>query len=460
MSYFINFRSDIMNCSNSNATLPIELEENPFRAVWLAVSALIIMCFASFFSTDIINQTAIALLFYFMSGCALYLVTRRGVKYKIYAGAILVIASLFLNFYITYVFSLFRNIVVVFKPISFIFFINFSIIIFVTGIVFQIIFKTDYNKDNKKQILLLGLIGAGAFIIYAFIYGISTNHPRDAFFLNGYSNIISLIPNIILAAFLFLSIIAVYMICNIRSYKIQTTAGHKVWFSLCIIISTIVLIAQTVIEIMGMPKRPGYALIDNVFILFVLTSLGIIGYIKLLASKRTGYLIILMSIGFIFFTNLQIGIFQLIRPLPLGKLNASAFGDIALSFTVLINPFITSMTLLNAWKTTPNELLREKPKVSAVFKIFSIAGLVISFAIFIISSLIIYGRFAFSSPDTNFFPFVVIGAALATLQYFCVAACFNKVFKAPKGLLITGLVFTIISLLFLGAVINILFELM
>jgi len=256
------------------------------------------------------------------------------------------------------------------------------------------------------------------------------------------------------AAALFLSLIAVNMFCNLRSYKIRTGAGHKVWFFLCVLVSTISLVAQNIVE---MVNREGLPLRDNAFILFFLTSIGIIGYIQLLASKRSGYLVILMAIGFIFFINFQIGVNSFLRPFLLrGQLYTPALGDIAFSLTVLINPFITSLTLINAWKIIPNEPLREK-KVPVIFKIFSIIGLLSSLALFCTGALITYGIFAFAARNIGIFiTFVVIGAAFATLQSFCAASCFGRHSKGSKGLLITGLVFAVIStMMTTGAMIGI-----
>ena len=80
-----------MNCSKP---------ERPIRALWPAAVALAIMFLASFFAMWPANQSACNLLFYFLSGLALYLLMQRGIRHKIYAAGILLWATL-LNTYIT-----------------------------------------------------------------------------------------------------------------------------------------------------------------------------------------------------------------------------------------------------------------------------------------------------------------------------------------------------------------------
>jgi len=311
------------------------------------------------------------------------------------------------------------------------------------------------KENNKTKILCSGLISAGALVVYVFFKG-------EAYTL--YRGILSytlrvvllgnVIPAVINSAVLFLSLIAVNMFCNLRSRKIQTGAGHKIWFSLCFASSTIVLISQNIIEMAGSGGAP---LIANNFIFFVLTSIGIIGYIQLLASKRSGYPIILTAIGFIFFINFKINVSSFLMPLlQRGQLYTPALGDTALSFMSLINPFITGMTLISVWKIIPNEPPLEK-RVPVVFKIFSVIGLLTSLAMFFTGSLVIYGIYEFSARNIGIFvTFVVIGAALAVLQFFCAASCFGKNSKGSKGLLITGLVFAVVSTIMLtGSLIGI-----
>jgi hypothetical protein len=184
---------------------------------------------------------------------------------------------------------------------------------------------------------------------------------------------------------------------------------------------------------------------DNTFILFVFTSAAIVGYILLLASKRSGFLVILISIGLLFFNDILIGLNSLIRPfVRTGQLYTPALGGMGISLTMLINPFITGMTLIGAWKIVPNEPPHTKREVSGIFKVFYIVGLACSIGIFFVGALNIYGVFEFASRQIwVFLVFVVAGAAIAYLQGFCLADCFGKNSRAPAGLLITGAGFAI-----------------
>ena len=428
--------------------MPAELEADPFLAVWLAATALALMLLTSFFSEWQVNQVACGLLFYFLSGCALYLMISGKIKHKIYAGGILLLAS-FLSAYISvmsrvmmatrqYIPS--RVLSSLFTDGRFVFCLIFSAIVFAIGVVSPLIFKTDI----KKRAFYTGLISAGALIAYIFIRNIILILPNSDFF---YAFINTLLSSVVNAAALFLSLIAVNMFCTLRSYKIQTGAGRKAWFALCAVVSTVSLIAQNVIEIANRGKMP---LRDNAFILFVLISAGIFGYIQLLASKRSGYPVILMAIGLIFFTNFQINVNSLLIPfLQRKQLNVLAFRDMLFSLTVLVNPFITSMTLIGVWKIIPSELPREKRRVPVAFKVFSVIGLVSSFAVFFTGALDTYGIFSFASHQARIFmAFTAGGAASATLQVFCAASCFGKNAKAPRGLLVTGAVFAVIITIF------------
>lgn len=427
------------------SAMPAALEANPFWAVWLAAAAMIIMLLTSFFSEWHVNQAACGLLFYFLAGCALYLMISGKTKHKIYAGGILLLAS-FLSAYISVMSRILmataqyipsRAVGLLFTDGRFVFCLIFSAIVFAIGVISPLIFKTDM----KKRAFYTGLISAGALIAYIFIRNIIL--PNVDFFHAFVNTLLSLVN----AAALFLSLIAVNMFCAVRSYRIQTGAGHKVWFSVCAVFSAVSLVAQNVIEIANRGKMP---LRDNAFVLFVLISIGIFGYIQLLASKRSGYPVILMAIGLIFFANLQINVNSLLIPfLQRRQLNVLAFRDILFSLTVLVNPFITGMTLIGAWKLIPNEPPREKRRVSVVFKVFSIVGLVSAFVIFFTGALDTYGVFKFASHQAGIFmAFTAGGAAGAVLQVFCAAACFGKNAKAPKGLLVTGAVFAVIITIF------------
>jgi len=187
-------------------------------------------------------------------------------------------------------------------------------------------------------------------------------------------------------------------------------------------------------------------------VFFVLTIIAIVGYIMLLASRRSGYFLIVLSITTIFFTCFKYGMNSLkLTELFLGgKYNPLGFGFMAESFIYLINPLVTGLILIGAWSTDPHELREEKAKIPVIYKISSILGSAIFLTLFVGGAASYYGFKSTREPGLFVFT-VVLGAVLAALQMFCLLACFRKDSKARKGLLITGLVFTAIATVFLLA---------
>ncbi|MCL2664365.1 MAG: hypothetical protein FWE82_02005 [Defluviitaleaceae bacterium] len=422
-------------------------EENALRAVWLAAAALGLICIAGFFSVWQQDYTACILLFYFICGCALYLFVSGGLKFKIAAGCILISAS----FLLAYAVSMSRvmsssfsyNPAAAFNSFfadRFFYYLFLSIIISVTGIAISLV----PFDSRKNKLILAGLSGAFVYAAYANVRFLMLSAP-----------LFVLLPERVLtlahAAVILLSLCAVNMFCNMQSRKIITGAGHKIWFVLCVLFSSVNLIVQTAIEISN--RRP-IALRENSFVIFLLTAVGIMGYVKLCSSKRSGYMYILMSIGLIFFINFNINLSAVLRTLAQSsRLHPGALSSLGLSFTILINPFITGLLLLGPWKTIPEDTGISLNTVSGGDKIFSIVGLASSFIIFFTGALNIYGVSQTAIRELwVFFAFFIPGTIFLVIQFLYASACFGKNAGIGKGLSAAGRVCTIFSLMFVALI--------
>jgi hypothetical protein len=405
------------------------------RALVLGGALLLMMVVGTVFLVDRgkYDSAYLSLAFLLIAACGTYLMMQKDTRYKVTAIPLFVLAPvlyvLFSAMQTAYLSTLDYNPLALFTErylLELLQALMLSALIAVASLVIPQFAKRDKKAINN----LVALGGCGVILVLGTIISMmvfrSMGIPSIAVrFLNG-------IPD---AAFFFLAFKLVTMLCELKSYGICTGTGHKAWFGVCLVLSTVSLVVMSVGGVVGsMYFMPAAYLFD------LFTMLAILGYALLLGSKRMGYLLILIGTGFLFFgqftaeyyasTLALIGLQN--YPLP------EHLGALASSLVMVVNPAITGIVLFKAWKLAPVGQFSEKPKVAAVFKIAPFMGIVLGAVLYFAGA---YAFYDWHYPEVTGFIFgVLLGGATIILSLFMLLACFRKQSRVNTPLLIANTV--------------------
>jgi hypothetical protein len=434
------------------------LAANPLRAIILAGAVFITILFGAFFAAGrgAVESSYLYILFLVLVACGSYLALQREALYKVAAGVLALVAPLTFSFVSTMVMasnysmattytnvpglSMFFD---AFEPINFIIQLVTAILVIGTAFAVSLLIKSE----PKKQTLLATLICSGAFLAVSFLlYVILFRGFNPIYFL-----LLGIISNIPDALALGLAILLVSLFCTMKSFTLKVGLGPRIWFIVCLFFTSLSYVVTTA---MGYELSSSYLQLPTLM-LTILTSLGIVGYALLVGSKRTGYLLLLLGIGVLFFGQFNSNFSYLLQGFVYGAPsgNSASLGiGLVSSLSVLVNPTITSIVLLRAWKIVPDQVPYEKPRVALIFKIASIVAIVSGFILFFVGSVVFFGIGGYREVSAFFFG-TLLGGATCVVGLFAALACFRKQSRASKPLLIISLVLAAFALafwLFLG----------
>jgi hypothetical protein len=233
-----------------------------------------------------------------------------------------------------------------------------------------------------------------------------------------------------------LSVKLTAMLCLFKSRRMTVGAGPKVWFWICLVFTSGATIAMAVLAEQSIAF--GGAIVGWVPDYFVLPLYltVVAGYILLVRSRRLGYVLVLLGTGVMLF-----GQFADVVWVALSSGDASAALNLATVVTGALNPTITGLILLAAWKTVPVEPAFAKRPVPVIFKIGAVSALVIGLLIFLILCTAAYAEInSGMKPSGQLVVAVALGGTISLVALFGLVSCFDKRSKGSRGLLVTTLV--------------------
>jgi hypothetical protein len=320
------------------------------RAIMLAgalVVTMLLSCLAAAIWENGASHTRI--LYLTVLACAAYLVQKDALFHKVAAGIAAAAAALVFAIGVS-VLTVVQlrgtfNMADVFVGNFFRSFVGMLIVaaaVVAAGFLATLVVKGDTRRQTTKAALFCG----GAYLVFNMITAVIVfrSSLSSAIIYSG----IGVIPN---AVALGLAIKLASLLCLAKGQRLQTGAGPKVWFVVCMIFSTL----SVVVLFLLWQANP--AIVDPPGFFAVLLSIaGIVGYVFLLCSRRTGYVLILIASGTLLFGNLSFNLGGILvgfevgaGPQVLGEYTAGLFS----SLLIALNPTITGLVLLRAWKAVP-----------------------------------------------------------------------------------------------------------
>ncbi|MDR1187680.1 MAG: hypothetical protein LBK95_09535, partial [Bifidobacteriaceae bacterium] len=407
------------------------LPENPVRAIVLAGAAVAAMLLTSVTGwgkhlayLNVLEAVALA--------CAAYLILKPGRSYKIMAILVGLAAPLayclnqaayFVAVDATGVFLAGTSTATVALSfganlLSFVFQVVVAAAAVGAAAVATVLFRADPRKRTTMAALFAGGGYALAGLVVTLIGVASADRMYPGIYIaTGVSGVI------ICAAALGVAVKFVGAVCSFKSRLITATTGPKVWFALCLAFSIIMLIVNGILGAVVESNLPRSSSVD--FFAALLAIVGIIGYLQLLRSRRLGYALILLAAGIAIVAQFSAGLNNLIWALPNANSIAmgSVIGGLATPLAGAINPVITGLVLMRAWKTAPVEPPVARRPVPVILKIGSITLLTLATGWFLLGSALFYG-IGFNEEETalafiiGFLFGTVLGGALAVLALF------------------------------------------
>jgi hypothetical protein len=280
-----------------------------------------------------------------MLACAVYLIQKDGMFYKVAAGIVTFVAPLAYAIGL-WVFAVARSrgtldLAYAWAD-SFALPLVTELIIAVATVVAGFLATLIVKGDTRRQTTMAALFGGGAYLVFNVVtpfvtFGVPLPSALLFYGIGG-------IPYAVALGF---AVKLVSMLCLFKSQRLQTGTGSKVWFGICAAATTILLLVQLVSSVA-----------DGTLSFFpvLLALAGIAGYVLLLFSRRVGYVIILLAAGIMLLEDFGLN-FSGILSVAAGGGNSYFLGEyvsgLFASLLTAVNPTITSIVLLSAWKVTP-----------------------------------------------------------------------------------------------------------
>jgi len=309
--------------------------ESPMRALWLTAiltaSTVIFMILSMPYFLRLSDDaqytgtalpTSITLVSYALIACIFYFFTKRkyslaatglgGLILAIYLYALSNTAQIYMNMQWGRVFQTIRQ----YPPAP-----SFILYCFITLVAGGITLFLLKNQTDKKRLMLAGIIAGVAGILFEALYLSVFVNPGFRMYLNAHGN--SIIDRIGTGVFLALSVLAIHTLCNMKSRKLETGTGAKIWFLFVIAFN---IVAQIIINNVN-------GTFDSLSFLLLIPA--VTGLIMMWAGRRAGWFVYLAGVGF---------------SVALNWCLATDIGQQFTSLAYLANPLITYAVILRGWR--------------------------------------------------------------------------------------------------------------
>ena len=212
----------------------------------------------------------------------IYLMLQRDNKYKVYSVIAMLVASILWSFSSMVATSIITQNLSMYT-VGYFFQLLFTNLITIILIGLAAFFVSIlYKGSGKQKTRLCSLICAGVSMLLSMISTISAYASAYSLPTNYLVGMLTM--NIISAAVLVIHINLIYTVCNFENKELITSSGVKIWFAVCIAITSIVILIVAI--------NSGFLEV----ITLAPSIVGIAGYILMLNSKRIGYLVIVFAI--------------------------------------------------------------------------------------------------------------------------------------------------------------------
>lgn len=301
-------------------------EYHPVMAVWVSIGIFIVTLAVLLFQglardmyTKYYASSAYSLLIYIFIGCAIFLLLQKGLKYKIFASAAFLLSYILQLINMGYQTVNGINLAYLLKNLAIVSNWTRPLILYAIVVGLSVLFLFLIKGQNKtKAYITAWICGAGLFIyqIILFIPQLGRIPAQYAIY--------TIISYIIRIACLVFIVYLLNALVSLKTEKILLTTGAKVWLSICIGFTALMLI-------LSLAAGPFY------IVILILPLMGITGYILLLCKIRSGFLLSLFAVALTVAISINLSIISR---------NAAYL----VSIVGIINPTITWALIYNSWK--------------------------------------------------------------------------------------------------------------
>jgi hypothetical protein len=291
--------------------------------------------------------------------------------------------------------------------------------------------------DTRKQTTLAALFAGGVFAVLTPLttLALGLNPP---FLRAGLAVQAGVAGPLLTAVALGLAVKLVCLLCLLPSRAMTVGVGPKIWLWLCLAGGASATFMAGVPAQQSFEQRGWWPDFFQIVCCVVLT----VGYLQLARSRRLGYVLVLIGSGTMVFAGVLQPVMAWVTTLaspPWSWFVRLVMPAVPSLLGGVLNPTITGLVLLRAWKTVPAEPPAMKRPVPAVFKACAIVTLTAGLAGFLVGS----GVFLIDPAYQNlggYLLFVLPWAATAVLGVYATVSCFDKRAKGSRPLLVTSAV--------------------
>lgn len=320
--------------SGLGAATTSESKTNPMLAVYVLAGTVILMLLTMIISWrgnmrafDSISQY-LNLSFIVVLAVSIYLLLENDIKYKLIAGGGLLLGALLRSLAYVYLMAFAQLLqrprlgIVIGNATFGINLRNSFITIIVTAAVALLVAAKHQGSKPKKLLFAAGISAGITFIIglvnlrYALMAPSLTATMKFGFLFNQVAVALCLVFFVLLIAW----------ICRIYRQSILPSKGARIWFGVCAALTTIAAIANLATATMGING-------------FVITLLGVGGYVLLFLNKRVGFPVVLWAVTMTVVAGMCVGFNGRIPSVGLGLAPVLGF----------LNPLITWFVIRGVW---------------------------------------------------------------------------------------------------------------
>ena len=326
----------------------------PVVAFWVLGGTLLFalfntMTFTPWFSRSLhLTMELTALSFSLLLSACIYLMLREDTRYKIISGAGLFLGAIIYAFATVYLQVYGRMMqappwgAIMNDPV-FAYYLKLYFTIAVAIGLCTFIIKAVYKASDKQQLMLAAWLSAMLMFLIKFFraYAYIFIYP-DMPFIRRAGSLVGIIED---ALFIVLFTLIIYQISTLKRKELITGTGPKIWFSVCILFTTISIIVGLVAQSLGIAS-------------VIIALVGIAGYILLLMSRRQGFLILLAAVVINVAAGISTGMTG----------NQPSWLNVLIALAGLINPLITWLVIRQAWvenQTTGITAQQSQPQAAA-----------------------------------------------------------------------------------------------
>ncbi|MDR1635533.1 MAG: hypothetical protein LBS27_11585 [Bifidobacteriaceae bacterium] len=237
-----------------------------------------------------------------------------------------------------------------------------------------------------------------------------------------------------------LAVKVVAMLCLFKSPRMTVGVGPKVWFWICLIAMSLNAFASGALIHIARQGDLGNAQPVPDYFVIPLNLVVVVGYILLVRSQRLGYILVLLGAGVNWFAQLTYSLDAAVTPGLTGQEFELATLNLATLAPATLNPVITGLALLAAWKTIAVQPPVTRGRVRVIFKIGAITALVAGLVIFLALATTSLWDGGNSDTGSGLTAAVAVGGTIAIIGLFAVVTCFDKRARFSRGLAITALI--------------------